>query len=84
MDYDNMGVLARLQGLVVGRPMYYTDQEKAELREVIAHRLRAYDLPIVTDVDFGHTAPQFTLPLGCRARLDGERQRLEIIETAVQ
>ncbi len=29
--------------------------------------------PIITDMDFGHTSPQFTLPLGCRARIDSMR-----------
>ncbi|GHF97173.1 hypothetical protein GCM10017783_06230 [Deinococcus piscis] len=29
------------------------------------------DLPVVTNVDFGHTSPQLTLPLGARVRLDG-------------
>ncbi len=33
---------------------------------------------------FGHTAPQFTLPLGCRARIDAESQRFEVLEAAVE
>jgi hypothetical protein len=35
-------------------------------------------------MDFGHTAPQFTLPLGCKARIDGQQATFEIIEAAVQ
>jgi muramoyltetrapeptide carboxypeptidase LdcA involved in peptidoglycan recycling len=38
---------------------------------------------VVTDMDFGHTAPQFTLPIGCRARIDVPRRRFEILEGAV-
>jgi muramoyltetrapeptide carboxypeptidase LdcA involved in peptidoglycan recycling len=34
-------------------------------------------------MDFGHTAPQFTVPIGCHARIDAEHQRLEVIEAAV-
>ena len=84
MDYENMGVLERLRGLVVGRPMRYSDEEKQQLREVVLERTRRYTFPIVTDVDFGHTAPQLTLPIGCRARIDGEKQRFEIIDAAVR
>jgi muramoyltetrapeptide carboxypeptidase LdcA involved in peptidoglycan recycling len=63
--------------------MYYTDQEKTQLREVILERTRKYSFPIVTGMDFGHTAPQLTLPVGCRARIDGDKRRFEIVEAAV-
>lgn len=84
MDYENMGVLQKLKGLIVGRPMRYTEEEKQQLREVILKRTREYTFPIVTDMDFGHTAPQFTLPIGCRARIDTEKQRFEVIDAAVE
>jgi muramoyltetrapeptide carboxypeptidase LdcA involved in peptidoglycan recycling len=84
MDYENMGVLEKLGGMLVGRPMKYTSEEKAQLREVILERTASYAFPIVTDMDFGHTAPQFTLPIGCRARLDPQARRFTLIEPAVQ
>lgn len=84
MDYENMGVLQNLQGLLVGRPMRYTAAEKQQLCEVILERTRAYTYPVVADMDFGHTAPQFTLPVGCRARIDAESQRFEIVDAAVE
>ena len=83
MDYETMGVLQRLKGLLVGRPMRYTEDEKQQLRDVVLARTGAFTFPIVTDMDFGHSAPQFTLPLGCRARIDGEQRRFEIIDAAV-
>jgi muramoyltetrapeptide carboxypeptidase LdcA involved in peptidoglycan recycling len=83
MDYENMGVLAQLKGLLVGRPMRYTDEEKQQLREVVLERTSQYTFPIITDMDFGHTAPQLTIPIGCRARIDVEKQRFEIIDAAV-
>ena len=63
--------------------MYFSDSEKAELRDVIRHRTAAYSFPVVTDMDFGHTAPQFTLPLGCTARIDSESRVFEVMESAV-
>lgn len=83
MDYENMGVFERLHGLLVGRPMRYTDEAKRQLREVILERTRRYSFPIVTDMDFGHTAPQFTIPIGCRARIDVPNRIFEILESAV-
>ena len=84
MDYENMGVLQRLKGLIVGRPMRYTDEEKQQLREVVLERTSRYTFPIVTDMDFGHTSPQFTIPIGCRARIDAENQRFEVIDAATE
>jgi muramoyltetrapeptide carboxypeptidase len=83
MDFANMGVFEQLTGLLFGRPMRYTPAERRELREVILERTAAFDFPIVTDMDFGHTAPQFVLPLGCRARIDGDERKFEILEGAV-
>jgi muramoyltetrapeptide carboxypeptidase LdcA involved in peptidoglycan recycling len=83
MDYENMGILEQIQGLLVGRPMRYTDEEKEQLREVIVDRTSRYSFPIITDMDFGHTSPQFTIPIGCRAHIDTERQHFEIIDAAV-
>jgi muramoyltetrapeptide carboxypeptidase LdcA involved in peptidoglycan recycling len=83
MDYENMGVLQKLRGMLVGRPMRYSEAEKEELRQVILERTRGYAFPVVTDMDFGHTSPQLTLPLGCRARIDVQGRRVEIVEAAV-
>ncbi|MBT8462197.1 MAG: LD-carboxypeptidase, partial [Gemmatimonadetes bacterium] len=84
MDYDNMGVLDEISGLLVGRPMYYSDDEKAALREVIRERTARYSFPVVTDMDFGHTAPQFTLPIGVSARIDSDTEAFEVLESAVR
>lgn len=84
MDYQNMGVFRQIQGLLFGRPMRYAPDERSQLRDVILERTADYDFPIVTDMDFGHTAPQFTLPIGCRARIDSPRRSFEIIEAAVR
>ena len=84
MDYENMGVLARLRGMLVGRPMKYSDEQKQQLRDVILERTSGYSFPIVTDMDFGHTAPQLTLPIGCQARIDVRNRRFEILEGAVR
>jgi hypothetical protein len=83
-DYDNRGVRGRLAGMLVGRPMLYTEQEKQALREVILARTEKFTFPIISDMDFGHTAPQFTLPLGCRARIDSRQALFEIMEAAVR
>ncbi|MFC1997772.1 S66 peptidase family protein [Chloroflexota bacterium] len=83
MDYQNMGVFEQIRGLLVGRPRCYSEAEYQELHDQILVRTRGYSFPIITDMDFGHTSPQFTIPLGCMARIDSLKQRFEIVEAAV-
>ena len=83
MDYENMGVLDCLSGMLVGRPMKYSDEEKQEVREVILARTARYNFPVVTDMDFGHTSPQLVMPIGCRAEINTHTQQVNILEAAV-
>jgi muramoyltetrapeptide carboxypeptidase LdcA involved in peptidoglycan recycling len=82
-DYENMGTLAQVAGLLVGRPRGYTDEQKQVLDAVLLERTRRYHFPIVTGADFGHTWPQFTLPIGCMARLDATAQAFTVLEAGV-
>ena len=83
MDYENMGVLGKIQGLLVGRPMYYSPDEKVALRQVLLTRTKQFHFPIISDMDFGHTAPQFTIPIGCRGRINSPDRTFEILDPAV-
>lgn len=83
MDYENMGVFGESRGLLFGRPYGYTAEERVQLHEVILDHVGRYEFPVVADMDFGHTSPTFTLPVGCRAAIDAGRERFEIVEPAV-
>lgn len=83
MDYENMGVLAQISGLLMARPFGYSDEERARLHEVILARTAPFAFPIIADMDFGHTTPIFTLPIGCHARIDGDAHQFAVTEAAV-
>lgn len=83
-DYENMGALGQISGLLFGRPMRYSQDKRAELRSVLLERTKQYGFPIIADMDFGHTSPQVTLPIGCMAEIDVRERRFEIVESAVQ
>jgi muramoyltetrapeptide carboxypeptidase LdcA involved in peptidoglycan recycling len=82
-DYENMGAFGKISGLLIGRPMGYSEARKQELRSIILERTQRYSFPIITDMDFGHTAPTFTLPIGCGAHIDSKERRFSINEAAV-
>jgi hypothetical protein len=60
-----------------------TSEQRQQLRDVVLDRLKAFNFPVVMDMDLGHTAPQLTLPIGCRARIDASSGVVELLESAV-
>ena len=72
-NFAAQGILAGAAGLVLARPRSYTPEMVQDLygcvKKVLWEAGRE-DLPVLANVDFGHTSPQLTLPLGARARLD--------------
>ena len=75
------GWLEKFQAVLVGRPKAWesdkqlTLEQKAEYRkqqrETVVNTVRQYNahIPIVQNLDFGHTDPQVVLPLGRKARV---------------
>jgi muramoyltetrapeptide carboxypeptidase len=52
-------------------------------REAMERWLTPLGVPVVFGLPFGHCPPNLTWPLGVRARLDGERGELHILEPGV-
>ena len=83
-----LGVFERINGLLFGRPggnpplEKFAAYDQAILR-IVRDEFGRPDLPIVTCMDFGHTAPCLTLPYGVMAEIDPQRKRVAVIEAAV-
>ncbi|WP_019587999.1 S66 family peptidase [Deinococcus apachensis] len=80
-NYAAQGILPRAAGLLLARPRGYTPEMVESLytwvRRVLAECGRP-EMPVVANVDFGHTSPQLTLPLGGQARLDPVTRRVMV------
>ena len=75
------GALRGIAALAVGR-IHPQDQPAGfDVAEMI-HRVLNPMYPVVVDLDFGHTNPVFTLPMGMAARLDADAATFEILEAA--
>jgi muramoyltetrapeptide carboxypeptidase LdcA involved in peptidoglycan recycling len=84
--YLALGVLDRIGALLVARPDGYSQAQTFQLwdnvQAVLAEAGRT-DVPVVVNVDYGHTSPLGVLPLGCRARVDPEHRTITVVEPAV-
>ena len=84
-NYAATGIFRNIAGLLVARPYdnLYWQEYDALLLKTIREEEGLVDLPIITGMDFGHTCPTFTLPLGIQAEIDCEQQTFAIVENAV-
>ena len=83
-----MGCLEPLAGILLGRPGGQLDPARFPayadmLCRTVREEYGLAELPIVSNLDFGHTDPMMVLPLGVRIRIDSERHELSIPEAAV-
>jgi muramoyltetrapeptide carboxypeptidase len=71
----------QVRGLVIGRFQKATGMTPDLLRTIIETKRELRALPVIAGVDFGHTDPKITFPIGGTAQLfAGDLPRLEILE----
>jgi len=83
-SFGVLGIFDRIAGILVGRPRDHSADERVALEAaivgVVAGEFGRPNLPIVAGLPFGHTDPQWVLPLGVRAELDADRGTLRLVE----
>jgi muramoyltetrapeptide carboxypeptidase LdcA involved in peptidoglycan recycling len=84
-NYAAQGILHQINGLIMGRPdsNKFTDEYNKVLHQVIREEEGLSHMPIITEMDFGHSCPTFTLPLGVTAEIDCDSKNFSILEAAV-
>lgn len=82
------GILERVQGVLIGRPKawefdkQYSHEERTTYRqaqnEAILKAVRTYNktIPVVQNLNFGHTDPQIPMPYGSAVRIDTQNKRI--------
>jgi muramoyltetrapeptide carboxypeptidase LdcA involved in peptidoglycan recycling len=84
-NYGIQGILQRINGIVFGRAKDYSAKEKKELNHIILSIIKdefnVTDIPVITDVDFGHTDPKLIFPLGCKVSLDPTAKAITLMES---
>jgi len=79
------GILNSINGIVVGKPQNekYYDEYKQVLLQVVSRETGRHDLPILYNVNFGHTAPICILPYGVLAEINCTDKTFKLLEPAV-
>lgn len=87
-NYGIQGIFDKAGVVLFGRARDYTDEAKTEfdqmVLEVIAVEFGNERILVVSNMDFGHTDPQFILPLGVKAEVDCERRTFRLLESPVR
>ncbi len=86
--FGERGWFDKFQAVLVGRPKAWefdkqnsTEQKTAyrkQQRETVLNVVREYNkhIPVIQNVDFGHTDPQIVLPLGNNARISSTERKI--------
>lgn len=97
-NFGAVGILERINGILFARPGgEFGPDEQIEKEKWIANypkfddmilkACREYgraDIPIVTNMNFGHTLPQFILPYGAMTEINPIKKTVSILESAVE
>lgn len=83
-----MDILEELGGILLARPGGNVDPNTFHaygdaLCQTVREEYGLKHIPIVSNMDFGHTDPVFVLPLGMKIRIDSTREEVSIDAAAV-
>jgi muramoyltetrapeptide carboxypeptidase LdcA involved in peptidoglycan recycling len=87
-SYASMRILHKLSGILFARPGGNISPDQFEEYDKVFHQIVTEEeglseLPIITQMDFGHTDPMFVLPYSLKAEIDCEARKFTILESAV-
>ena len=81
------GILDRISGMVVGIPREIVGlgpDASPTLAEIVLEVLGDRDIPVLGNVEIGHSGPNLPMPVGIRVALDAGRRTLSLLEPAVR
>ena len=79
------GILNRINGIVVGKPMdeqFY--EEYKEVYRIVLNEFNCRDLPVIYNINIGHAAPTGVLPLGIKYEIDLDNKIIRLLESATK
>jgi len=70
-----------VRGLVIGRFQEASNMTNGLLTQIIKTKKELDNIPVVANVDFGHSDPKITFPVGgdCKMEISNDKQSLQIL-----
>jgi muramoyltetrapeptide carboxypeptidase LdcA involved in peptidoglycan recycling len=85
-NYASLGILNSINALLFARARDYTPEMKEQLHKSILKVLKEVgreDMPVVANMDIGHTIPMMVMANGCRVAVDAKNKTVEMLEAAI-
>jgi muramoyltetrapeptide carboxypeptidase len=83
LQLKQAGALEGVVGLALGRFTDCDEDGEPEVNDVLRELAETLRVPAVIDLPIGHVEHNWTLPVGCVARLDADNALLDITQPAV-
>jgi Uncharacterized proteins, homologs of microcin C7 resistance protein MccF len=82
-NFAAQGILKVINGIIVGKPQgeVYYEEYKSAIKEVVIDEEKLYNLPIIYNVNFGHSAPIGIIPYGIMAELNCDEKTITFLES---
>jgi muramoyltetrapeptide carboxypeptidase len=68
----------KVRAIVIGRFQKASKMSDKLLTQIIKTKKELYQIPIIANVDFGHTDPKITFPIGGTAKINATKKNIEI------
>jgi muramoyltetrapeptide carboxypeptidase LdcA involved in peptidoglycan recycling len=83
-NYAEQGILKKANGIILGRPCNneFVKEYNEELLKVLREE-NLTNMPVITEMDFGHTCPTLTIPYGATAEIDCTTNTFSILDSGV-
>jgi muramoyltetrapeptide carboxypeptidase LdcA involved in peptidoglycan recycling len=78
-SYIQLPNFSKVKGILIGRFQKGSNVSMELLKKVIDSKKELSDLPIIANVDFGHTLPLATLPIGGQLEIIAKKENEKII-----
>ncbi|WP_409252753.1 S66 family peptidase [Bacillus sp. SCS-153A] len=79
------GVLDEIEGLIVGKHEHFNDCDAPfTFEDLLLEIMGDCQIPILTNVDIGHTFPSHVFPIGIEAELDADNGKITFWEKGVK
>lgn len=80
------GIIDEINGIVIGKPQNekFYEEYKEVYKTLIVEEANRPDLPILYNVNIGHTAPMCIFPLGQKIKIDLDKKEIVFLEKPME